>query len=166
MVLIDWLFYFLHFLHVFWQHSWNHLWSLSWVFISVVLQVEALTHQPRATTVHAVRDSELAKLPEGALTSIKRRFPQVRKLAVVSLLAPSKSHSITISLQNSLILHVDLFFQICSCELGWGLFGGKWVFPGPMVGFSIVIQDIQVTQVAGTGELNNVWHFVFQSCGK
>uniref|UniRef100_A0A663NAX8 lysophospholipase n=1 Tax=Athene cunicularia TaxID=194338 RepID=A0A663NAX8_ATHCN len=39
--------------------------------------VEALTHQPRATTVHAVRDSELAKLPEGALTSIKRKFPQV-----------------------------------------------------------------------------------------
>nr|XP_060613420.1 patatin-like phospholipase domain-containing protein 7 isoform X2 [Anolis sagrei ordinatus] len=39
--------------------------------------VEALTHQPRATSVHAVRDSELAKLPEGALTSIKRKFPQV-----------------------------------------------------------------------------------------
>nr|XP_015222206.1 PREDICTED: patatin-like phospholipase domain-containing protein 7 [Lepisosteus oculatus] len=39
--------------------------------------VEALTHQPRATTVHAVRDSELAKLPEGALSSIKRRYPQV-----------------------------------------------------------------------------------------
>ncbi|XP_042250192.1 patatin-like phospholipase domain-containing protein 7a isoform X3 [Thunnus maccoyii] len=39
--------------------------------------VEALTHQNRATTVHAVRDSELAKLPEGALTSIKRKFPQV-----------------------------------------------------------------------------------------
>ncbi|XP_033374331.1 patatin-like phospholipase domain-containing protein 7 isoform X3 [Parus major] len=39
--------------------------------------VEALTHQPRATTVHAVRDSELAKLPEGALISIKRKFPQV-----------------------------------------------------------------------------------------
>uniref|UniRef100_A0A665X3H2 lysophospholipase n=1 Tax=Echeneis naucrates TaxID=173247 RepID=A0A665X3H2_ECHNA len=39
--------------------------------------VEALTHQNRATTVHAVRDSELAKLPEGALGSIKRRFPQV-----------------------------------------------------------------------------------------
>ncbi|CAJ0937793.1 unnamed protein product [Ranitomeya imitator] len=39
--------------------------------------VEALTHQPRATTVHAVRDSELAKLPEGALTSIKRKYPQV-----------------------------------------------------------------------------------------
>uniref|UniRef100_A0A3B5A8Y3 Patatin-like phospholipase domain-containing protein 7 n=1 Tax=Stegastes partitus TaxID=144197 RepID=A0A3B5A8Y3_9TELE len=40
-------------------------------------QVEALTHQNRATTVHAVRDSELAKLPEGALSSIKRKFPQV-----------------------------------------------------------------------------------------
>ncbi|XP_037115340.1 patatin-like phospholipase domain-containing protein 7 isoform X2 [Syngnathus acus] len=39
--------------------------------------VEALTHMNRATTVHAVRDSELAKLPEGALNSIKRRYPQV-----------------------------------------------------------------------------------------
>lgn len=40
-------------------------------------QVETLTHMNRATTVHAVRDSELAKLPEGALNSIKRRYPQV-----------------------------------------------------------------------------------------
>ncbi|XP_072563913.1 patatin-like phospholipase domain-containing protein 7 isoform X5 [Paramormyrops kingsleyae] len=39
--------------------------------------VETLTHQNRATTVHAVRDSELAKFPEGALSSIKRRYPQV-----------------------------------------------------------------------------------------
>ncbi|XP_014265197.1 patatin-like phospholipase domain-containing protein 7a isoform X3 [Maylandia zebra] len=39
--------------------------------------VETLTRQNRATTVHAVRDSELAKLPEGALCSIKRKFPQV-----------------------------------------------------------------------------------------
>ncbi|XP_023649945.1 patatin-like phospholipase domain-containing protein 6 isoform X1 [Paramormyrops kingsleyae] len=39
--------------------------------------VEALTHQPRATTVHAVRDTELVKLPEGALNNIKRRYPQV-----------------------------------------------------------------------------------------
>ncbi|XP_051516696.1 patatin-like phospholipase domain-containing protein 7 [Myxocyprinus asiaticus] len=39
--------------------------------------VEALTHMNRATTVHAVRDSELAKLPEGALNSIKRKYPQV-----------------------------------------------------------------------------------------
>ncbi|XP_055360193.1 patatin-like phospholipase domain-containing protein 7 isoform X2 [Betta splendens] len=39
--------------------------------------VETLTHMNRATTVHAIRDSELAKLPEGALNSIKRRYPQV-----------------------------------------------------------------------------------------
>ncbi|XP_063150549.1 patatin-like phospholipase domain-containing protein 6 isoform X8 [Candoia aspera] len=39
--------------------------------------VEALTHQARATTVHAVRDTELAKLPEGTLNNIKRRYPQV-----------------------------------------------------------------------------------------
>uniref|UniRef100_A0ABM5FQN8 Patatin-like phospholipase domain-containing protein 6 isoform X5 n=1 Tax=Pogona vitticeps TaxID=103695 RepID=A0ABM5FQN8_9SAUR len=39
--------------------------------------VEALTHQVRATTVHAVRDTELAKLPEGTLSNIKRRYPQV-----------------------------------------------------------------------------------------
>lgn len=43
----------------------------------VIVQVEALTHMNRATTVHAVRDSELAKLPKGALNSIKRRYPQV-----------------------------------------------------------------------------------------
>lgn len=43
----------------------------------VIGQVEALTHMNRATTVHAVRDSELAKLPKGALNSIKRRYPQV-----------------------------------------------------------------------------------------
>lgn len=40
-------------------------------------QVEALTRQARATTVHAVRDTELAKLPEGTLNNIKRRYPQV-----------------------------------------------------------------------------------------
>ncbi|XP_007567697.1 neuropathy target esterase isoform X1 [Poecilia formosa] len=39
--------------------------------------VEALTKQPRATTVHAVRDTELVKLPEGTLNNIKRRYPQV-----------------------------------------------------------------------------------------
>ncbi|KAI2668247.1 Patatin-like phospholipase domain-containing protein 6 [Labeo rohita] len=40
-------------------------------------RVEALTRQPRATTVHAVRDTELVKLPEGTLNNIKRRYPQV-----------------------------------------------------------------------------------------
>uniref|UniRef100_A0A8C2EWG3 lysophospholipase n=1 Tax=Cyprinus carpio TaxID=7962 RepID=A0A8C2EWG3_CYPCA len=39
--------------------------------------VEALTRQPRATTVHAVSDTELVKLPEGTLNNIKRRYPQV-----------------------------------------------------------------------------------------
>ncbi|XP_016890611.1 neuropathy target esterase isoform X1 [Cynoglossus semilaevis] len=39
--------------------------------------VEALTKQPRATTVHAVRDTELVKMPEGTLSNIKRRYPQV-----------------------------------------------------------------------------------------
>ncbi|XP_069460025.1 patatin-like phospholipase domain-containing protein 6 isoform X2 [Ambystoma mexicanum] len=39
--------------------------------------VEALTRQPRATTIHAVRDTELAKLPDGTLNNIKRRYPQV-----------------------------------------------------------------------------------------
>lgn len=42
--------------------------------------MEALTRQPRATTVHAVRDTELAKLPEGTLGHIKRRYPQVQHL--------------------------------------------------------------------------------------
>lgn len=36
-----------------------------------------MTKQPRATTVHAVRDTELVKLPEGTLNNIKRRYPQV-----------------------------------------------------------------------------------------
>ncbi|XP_053318151.1 patatin-like phospholipase domain-containing protein 6 isoform X2 [Spea bombifrons] len=39
--------------------------------------VEALTHRPRAKSVYAVRDSELAKVPDGALSYIKRRYPQV-----------------------------------------------------------------------------------------
>ncbi|NWX54578.1 PLPL6 esterase, partial [Promerops cafer] len=49
---------------------------LGWLH-GLVPQVEALTRQPRATTVHAVRDTELAKLPEGTLNNIKRRYPQV-----------------------------------------------------------------------------------------
>lgn len=45
-----------------------------------------MTHLNRATTVHAVRDSELAKLPEGALNSIKRKYPQVREYKRQSLM--------------------------------------------------------------------------------
>ncbi|XP_040270639.1 patatin-like phospholipase domain-containing protein 6 isoform X2 [Bufo bufo] len=57
--------------------------------------VEALTHQPRATSVHAVRDSELAKLPDGALSYIKRRYPQV-----VTRLIHILSHKILGNLQQ------------------------------------------------------------------
>lgn len=49
----------------------------TWLLPHSRTQVEALTRQPRATTVHAVRDTELAKLPEGTLGHIKRRYPQV-----------------------------------------------------------------------------------------
>ncbi|XP_066449345.1 patatin-like phospholipase domain-containing protein 6 isoform X2 [Eleutherodactylus coqui] len=57
--------------------------------------VEALTHRPRATSVHAVRDSELAKLPDGALSYIKRRYPQV-----VTRLIHILSHKILGNLQQ------------------------------------------------------------------
>ena len=48
--------------------------------------MEALTRQPRATTVHAVRDTELAKLPEGTLGHIKRRYPQVQLFGLGAVL--------------------------------------------------------------------------------
>uniref|UniRef100_A0A3Q3FVE8 lysophospholipase n=1 Tax=Kryptolebias marmoratus TaxID=37003 RepID=A0A3Q3FVE8_KRYMA len=67
--------------------------------------VEALTHQNRATTVHAVRDSELAKLPEGALTSIKRKFPQV-VTRLIHLLGQKILQQVNVPLSaRSLALH-------------------------------------------------------------
>lgn len=36
-----------------------------------------VTQTPRSTTVMAVRDSELAKLPEGLFNAIKLRYPIV-----------------------------------------------------------------------------------------
>ncbi|ODN06433.1 Neuropathy target esterase sws, partial [Orchesella cincta] len=39
--------------------------------------VETLTSYPRSTTVMAVRDTELAKLPEGLLNAIKLKYPVV-----------------------------------------------------------------------------------------
>lgn len=36
-----------------------------------------VTHTPRGTTVMAVRDSELAKLPEGLFNAIKIKYPVV-----------------------------------------------------------------------------------------
>lgn len=41
------------------------------------LKVEMVTQTRRSTTVMAVRDSELAKLPEGLFNAIKLRFPVV-----------------------------------------------------------------------------------------
>lgn len=39
--------------------------------------VEMVTHTKRSTTVIAVRDSELAKLPEGLFNAIKLKYPIV-----------------------------------------------------------------------------------------
>lgn len=39
--------------------------------------VETLTQNERSTTIMAVRDTELAKLPEGLLNAIKLRYPIV-----------------------------------------------------------------------------------------
>ncbi|CAH1271617.1 PNPLA7 [Branchiostoma lanceolatum] len=43
----------------------------------IVGVVETLTQSPRASTVHAIRDTELAKMPAGLLDTIKRKHPQV-----------------------------------------------------------------------------------------
>lgn len=40
-------------------------------------EIEVLTNAPRATTTHAVRDSELAKIPAGLLHIVKQNHPQV-----------------------------------------------------------------------------------------
>ncbi|XP_077326149.1 patatin-like phospholipase domain-containing protein 6 isoform X1 [Lithobates pipiens] len=58
--------------------------------------VEALTHRPRVTSVNAVRDSEVAKVPDGALSYIKRRYPQV-----VTRLIHILSHKILGNLQET-----------------------------------------------------------------
>ena len=39
-----------------------------------------MTNSRSATTVHAIRDSELACLPAGLLNTIKVKQPQVREL--------------------------------------------------------------------------------------
>lgn len=45
--------------------------------LSISIQVEVVTKTPRGTTIMAVRDSELAKLPEGLFNVIKIRFPGI-----------------------------------------------------------------------------------------
>uniref|UniRef100_A0A2I3RWT3 lysophospholipase n=1 Tax=Pan troglodytes TaxID=9598 RepID=A0A2I3RWT3_PANTR len=86
--------------------------------------VETLTHQARATTVHAVRDSELAKLPAGALTSIKRRYPQV-----VTRLIHLLGEKILGSLQQG---------PVTGHQLGLPTEGSKWDSGNPAVNLSTV----------------------------
>ena len=43
----------------------------------MMLQVEVMTNSTCATTVHAIRDTELACLPSGLLNTIKLKQPQV-----------------------------------------------------------------------------------------
>ncbi|EAW88397.1 chromosome 9 open reading frame 111, isoform CRA_b, partial [Homo sapiens] len=86
--------------------------------------VETLTHQARATTVHAVRDSELAKLPAGALTSIKRRYPQV-----VTRLIHLLGEKILGSLQQG---------PVTGHQLGLPTEGSKWDLGNPAVNLSTV----------------------------
>jgi len=67
--------------------------------------VETLTQNPRSTTVMAVRDTELAKLPEGLLDAIKLKFPMV-----VSRLINLLGHRIL-----GIILHIfTLRYLICA----------------------------------------------------
>lgn len=47
----------------------------------VLGMMEVLQRKPRATTVMAVRYSQLARVPEGLLNFIKLQYPQVRYTA-------------------------------------------------------------------------------------
>lgn len=49
--------------------------SCNWCFS--FFQVEMITETSRTTTALAVRDSELAKLPEGLFNAIKIKYPVV-----------------------------------------------------------------------------------------
>ncbi|XP_017360949.1 patatin-like phospholipase domain-containing protein 7 isoform X2 [Cebus imitator] len=101
--------------------------------------VETLTHQARATTVHAVRDSELAKLPAGALTSIKRRYPQV-----VTRLIHLLGEKILGSLQQG---------PVTGHPFGLPTAGSKWDSGNPAVNLSTVAvmpvsEDVPLTTFA------------------
>uniref|UniRef100_A0A8C9P991 lysophospholipase n=1 Tax=Spermophilus dauricus TaxID=99837 RepID=A0A8C9P991_SPEDA len=101
--------------------------------------VETLTHQARATTVHAVRDSELAKLPAGALTSIKRRYPQV-----VTRLIHLLGEKILGSLQQG---------SVTGHQLGLHTTGSKWDIGSPAGNLSTVAampvsEDVPLTTFA------------------
>ncbi|XP_044782522.2 patatin-like phospholipase domain-containing protein 7 isoform X5 [Bubalus bubalis] len=99
--------------------------------------VETLTHQARATTVHAIRDSELAKLPEGALNSIKRQYPQVvtrlirllgeKILGSLQQGAAAALETLATSLWPPLCLMRNPDFELLSShQFGFHTVGSKW----------------------------------------
>lgn len=65
--------------------------------------VETLTQNVRSTTIMAVRDTELAKMPEGLLNAIKLKYPMV-----VSRLINLLGHRIL----GLFVLLSDFFFEI------------------------------------------------------
>uniref|UniRef100_A0A8C7AZE4 lysophospholipase n=1 Tax=Neovison vison TaxID=452646 RepID=A0A8C7AZE4_NEOVI len=115
--------------------------------------VETLTHQARATTVHAVRDSELAKLPAGALTSIKRRYPQV-----VTRLIHLLGEKILGSLQQG---------TVTGHQFGLHAAGSKWDSGNPASNLSTVAvmpvsEDVPLTAFAL--ELKHALSAIGKSC--
>lgn len=70
-----------------------------------------VTQTPRSTTVMAVRDSELAKLPEGLFNAIKLRYP-----VVVTRLINLLGHRIL-----GMILH-NYFFSMIEMKLLFEVF--------------------------------------------
>ena len=68
--------------------------------------VETLTQNLRSTTVMAVRDTELAKLPEGLLDAIKLKFPMV-----VSRLINLLGHRILGIIYNQIFLLVNTILE-------------------------------------------------------
>jgi hypothetical protein len=87
---------------------------ITWVSSYFASQVEALTRQPRATTVHAVRDTELAKLPEGTLGHIKRRYPQVHLLA-----GDRRGRGLCVCLRLCVCACVCVCVCACACAPGF-----------------------------------------------
>lgn len=71
--------------------------------------VEVITQTPRSTTIMAVRDSELAKLPDGLVEAIKIKYP-----VVVTRLIHLLGHRLLGSLQN----HTFGAQQFSAAEMG------------------------------------------------
>lgn len=70
--------------------------------------VETLTSYPRSTTVMGVRDTELAKLPEGLLNAIKLKYP-----VVLTRLIQLLGHRILGSVQQTFKVGKDIILFKC-----------------------------------------------------